>query len=210
MTENRKVWNQVQLLSATAKAAGTYNDFTEFTVRSGAKYILGFYVAVADAKPTDGENGIAIIRINSTDLGVSNETLIGPTILPDGDAATTTTAQKKKWYPWTIPIPSGVEKPGIVFSITTNVAKELLDRVQDSGKTPSSIVDEEGLSQVSDLDALRKMAEQVLADNPDQVATYQGGKTTVIGWFVGQIMKQSKGKANPQMVREILEELLAS
>ncbi len=94
--------------------------------------------------------------------------------------------------------------------ITTNVAKELLDKVQDSGKTPSSIVDEEGLSQVSDLDALRQMAQQVLADNPDQVATYQGGKTTVIGWFVGQIMKQSKGKANPQLVREILEELLAS
>jgi aspartyl-tRNA(Asn)/glutamyl-tRNA(Gln) amidotransferase subunit B len=93
--------------------------------------------------------------------------------------------------------------------ITTNVAKELLDKVQDRGMTPSSIVEDEGLAQVSDQDALRKMAEQVLADNPDQVATYRGGKTTVIGWFVGQIMKQSKGKANPQMVREILEELLA-
>ncbi|HEY70870.1 MAG TPA: Asp-tRNA(Asn)/Glu-tRNA(Gln) amidotransferase subunit GatB [Anaerolineae bacterium] len=94
--------------------------------------------------------------------------------------------------------------------ITTNIAKELLDKVQESGKAPSSIVEEEGLSQVSDQAALRKMAEQVLADNPDQVATYRGGKTTVIGWFVGQIMKQSKGKANPQMVREILEELLAN
>jgi aspartyl-tRNA(Asn)/glutamyl-tRNA(Gln) amidotransferase subunit B len=93
--------------------------------------------------------------------------------------------------------------------ITTNVAKELLDKVQDSGKDPTSIVDAEGLAQVSDQSALRQMAENVLADNPDQVGTYKGGKTTVIGWFVGQIMKQSKGKANPQMVREILEELLA-
>jgi aspartyl-tRNA(Asn)/glutamyl-tRNA(Gln) amidotransferase subunit B len=92
--------------------------------------------------------------------------------------------------------------------ITTNVAKELLDKVQDSGKSPRSIVEEEGLAQVSDESALRTLAEQVLVDNPEQVETYKGGKTTVIGWFVGQVMKQSKGKANPQMVRQILEDLL--
>lgn len=93
--------------------------------------------------------------------------------------------------------------------ITTNVAKDLLDKVQDSGESPRTIVKEEGLAQVSDEAALRSLAEQVLADNPDQVETYKGGKATVIGWFVGQIMKQSKGKANPQIVRQILESLLA-
>jgi aspartyl-tRNA(Asn)/glutamyl-tRNA(Gln) amidotransferase subunit B len=92
--------------------------------------------------------------------------------------------------------------------ITTNVAKELLDKVEDSGETPSSIVEAEGLSQVSDESALVGMAKTVLEQNPEQVETYLGGKTTVIGWFVGQVMKQSKGKANPQMVREILEDLL--
>ncbi len=92
--------------------------------------------------------------------------------------------------------------------ITTNVAKELLDKVQDSGRSPRSIVEEEGLAQVSDESALRTLAEQVLVDNPEQVETYKGGKTTVIGWFVGQVMKQSKGKANPQMVRQIFEDLL--
>ena len=93
--------------------------------------------------------------------------------------------------------------------ITTNVAKDLLDKVQDSGESPRTIVKEEGLAQVSDEAALHSLAEQVLADNPDQVETYKGGKATVIGWFVGQIMKQSKGKANPQIVRQILESLLA-
>lgn len=92
--------------------------------------------------------------------------------------------------------------------ITTNVAKELLAKVEDSGESPLSIVESEGLAQVSDESALLAMAQKVLDDNPDQVETYRGGKTTVIGWFVGQIMKQSKGKANPQMVREILEDLL--
>lgn len=93
--------------------------------------------------------------------------------------------------------------------ITTNIAKELLDKVQDSGKSPQSIVEEEGLAQVSDESALRSLAEQVLANNPEQVETYKGGKTTVIGWFVGQVMKQSQGKANPQIVRQLLEDLLA-
>ena len=93
--------------------------------------------------------------------------------------------------------------------ITTNIAKELLDKVQDSGKSPQSIVEEEGLAQVSDESALRSLAEQVLVNNPEQVETYKGGKTTVIGWFVGQVMKQSQGKANPQIVRQLLEDLLA-
>jgi aspartyl-tRNA(Asn)/glutamyl-tRNA(Gln) amidotransferase subunit B len=92
--------------------------------------------------------------------------------------------------------------------ITTNVAKELLEKVEESGESPVKIVEAEGLSQVSDESALLDMARMVLEQNPEQVETYQGGKTTVIGWFVGQVMKQSKGKANPQMVREILEDLL--
>ena len=50
---------------------------------------------------------------------------------------------------------------------------------------------------------------EVITDNPDQVATYQGGKTTIIGWFVGQVMKKSRGKADPQLTRSILEELLS-
>ncbi len=92
--------------------------------------------------------------------------------------------------------------------ITTNVAKELLEKVEASGDSPVNIVEAEGLSQVSDESALLDMAKAVLEQNPEQVETYLGGKTTVIGWFVGQVMKGSKGKANPQMVREILEELL--
>ena len=50
---------------------------------------------------------------------------------------------------------------------------------------------------------------KVIENNPDQVATYKGGKTTIIGWFVGQVMKQSRGKADPQLTRSILEELLS-
>jgi aspartyl-tRNA(Asn)/glutamyl-tRNA(Gln) amidotransferase subunit B len=94
--------------------------------------------------------------------------------------------------------------------ITATTGKELLELVQRSGKSPGAIVKEQGLAQVSDEDTLRALAAQVIAESPEQVATYQGGKQTVIGWFVGQLMRKTQGKANPQLARAILEELLQS
>jgi aspartyl-tRNA(Asn)/glutamyl-tRNA(Gln) amidotransferase subunit B len=93
--------------------------------------------------------------------------------------------------------------------ITTSTGKALLDKVEESGRKPQEIVEEEGLAQVSDDETLRSLASEILSANPEQVATYQDGKTTVIGWFVGQVMQKTRGKANPQMVKVIFEELLS-
>jgi aspartyl-tRNA(Asn)/glutamyl-tRNA(Gln) amidotransferase subunit B len=93
-------------------------------------------------------------------------------------------------------------------AITISTGKKLLEKVEDSGKAPEEIVKNEGLAQVSDDSALRAMAEAVVAENAEQAEIYRNGKTSVIGWFVGQIMRKSGGKANPQMVKQILEELL--
>ncbi len=73
---------------------------------------------------------------------------------------------------------------------------------------PAEIVKREGLAQVSDAGQLRQMAVEVLEANPEQVASYQSGKESLIGWFVGQIMARSKGKADPKAVKDILVELL--
>jgi aspartyl-tRNA(Asn)/glutamyl-tRNA(Gln) amidotransferase subunit B len=94
-------------------------------------------------------------------------------------------------------------------TINTSTGKSLLDKVQDSGRSPTEIVESEGLAKVSDEDAIREVCAEVVAENPEQVATYQGGKTGLIGWFVGQVMKKSRGKADPQMAKAILEELLS-
>jgi aspartyl-tRNA(Asn)/glutamyl-tRNA(Gln) amidotransferase subunit B len=93
--------------------------------------------------------------------------------------------------------------------VNTSTGKALLEKVQASGRTPAEIVQAEGLARVSDQDAIRAVCAQVLAESPDQVATYKAGKTTLIGWFVGQVMKKMRGKADPQMARSILEEMLA-
>lgn len=94
-------------------------------------------------------------------------------------------------------------------TINVSTGKALVVKVQDSGKTPKEIVESEGLAQVSDEDAIRSLVEQVIAANPNEVASFQEGKTTIIGWFVGQVMRASRGKANPQTVKRLLEELLS-
>lgn len=92
--------------------------------------------------------------------------------------------------------------------INTNTGKDLLEKVDSSGRPPREIVETEGLSQVSDESALLEVAKGVIGANQQQVETYRAGKTTVLGWFVGQVMRQTQGKANPQRVKEILERLL--
>lgn len=94
-------------------------------------------------------------------------------------------------------------------AITGSTAKELLEKVETTGQPPKEIVEAEGLAQVSDEEALRGMAEQIIADHPEQVDTYKGGKVAILGWFVGQIMSRTRGKANPQLARSIFEELLS-
>jgi aspartyl-tRNA(Asn)/glutamyl-tRNA(Gln) amidotransferase subunit B len=92
--------------------------------------------------------------------------------------------------------------------ITVNTGKALLERVEESGRAPGELVAAEGLAQVSDADTLRTLGRQVVEANPEQAAAYRGGKETLIGWFVGQVMRASGGKADPNLARAILEELL--
>ncbi|MEA4908358.1 MAG: Asp-tRNA(Asn)/Glu-tRNA(Gln) amidotransferase subunit GatB, partial [Anaerolineaceae bacterium] len=93
-------------------------------------------------------------------------------------------------------------------TINTSTGKSLLGKVEDSGRSPAAIVEQEGLAKVSDDSAIRNVVQAVLDANPKEVESYRAGKVTLIGWFVGQVMKQMRGKADPGMARQILEELL--
>lgn len=92
--------------------------------------------------------------------------------------------------------------------INSSIGKNLLDKIEASGKSPAAIVEAEGMALVSDDSAIRAACEAVVAENPNEVNSYKGGKVTLIGWFVGQVMKKMRGKADPQVSRRILEELL--
>jgi aspartyl-tRNA(Asn)/glutamyl-tRNA(Gln) amidotransferase subunit B len=93
-------------------------------------------------------------------------------------------------------------------AINNSTGKTLLGKVQESGKTPAQIVEGEGLARVSDDAAIRAVVEQVLAESPNEAAAYRSGKVTLMGWFVGQVMKKMRGKADPQLARQMLEKLL--
>ncbi|HLE15184.1 MAG TPA: hypothetical protein VI776_10580, partial [Anaerolineales bacterium] len=94
-------------------------------------------------------------------------------------------------------------------TINASTGKALLEKVEEGGHAPAEIVKDEGLARVSDDSAIRGIAAAIVDENPGQVESYKSGKVTLIGWFVGQVMKQSQGKADPQLARAILEELLA-
>ena len=78
-----------------------------------------------------------------------------------------------------------------------------------SGKTARNIVDEKGLKQVTDQSEIAKVIDQVIAENPKMVEQYLAGKDKLLGFFVGQAMKLTKGKANPKMLNEILKNKLS-
>lgn len=94
-------------------------------------------------------------------------------------------------------------------TISLKVAREIFPELYASGKSPEQIVREKGLTQVSDKGALEKIIDEVMAKNQAQVAQYRSGKETVLGFFVGQVMKASGGKANPGKVNELLKKKLA-
>jgi glutaminyl-tRNA synthetase len=88
--------------------------------------------------------------------------------------------------------------------ISSRIAKDVFGVMLESGRSPKEIVEEQGLEQLSDTSALTEIVNNVLAAHPDQVAAYRGGKSGLLGFFVGQVMRQTQGRANPQLVRELV------
>ncbi|MEP3244821.1 MAG: Asp-tRNA(Asn)/Glu-tRNA(Gln) amidotransferase subunit GatB [Sneathiella sp.] len=90
-------------------------------------------------------------------------------------------------------------------TISNRIAKEVFEDMFDSGKAAADIVEEKGLKQVSDTGAIEKAIDDVIATNMDKVEEYRGGKDKLLGFFVGQVMKATGGKANPAVVNKILK-----
>ncbi len=88
--------------------------------------------------------------------------------------------------------------------ISNTIAKQVFELMLQSEDAPAVIVEREGLAQVSDSGAIESVVQAILDANPGQLAAYRGGKTKLLGFFVGQCMSQMKGKANPQMVNDVL------
>jgi aspartyl-tRNA(Asn)/glutamyl-tRNA(Gln) amidotransferase subunit B len=93
-------------------------------------------------------------------------------------------------------------------TISGRMAKEVFEIMVDTGKTPDAVVEEHGMKQITDTGAIDAAVDKILAENADKAAQYKAGKTQVMGWFVGQVMKATQGKANPGMCSEALKKKL--
>ncbi|MBV9308958.1 MAG: Asp-tRNA(Asn)/Glu-tRNA(Gln) amidotransferase subunit GatB, partial [Acidobacteriaceae bacterium] len=92
--------------------------------------------------------------------------------------------------------------------LSGKLAKEILPKMFESGESASAIIEREGLKQISDMGALEKLVDEAIAANPKQVEQYKAGKTGLLGFLVGQVMKASRGQANPAAVNEALKKKL--
>jgi aspartyl-tRNA(Asn)/glutamyl-tRNA(Gln) amidotransferase subunit B len=88
--------------------------------------------------------------------------------------------------------------------LSSKTAKELFEALWDNGGTVDTLIEELGLKQMSDTGELEAIVVQIMTDNPDQVEQLREGKDKVLGFFVGQVMKATKGKANPKQVNELI------
>ena len=92
--------------------------------------------------------------------------------------------------------------------ISGKIAKTVFDEMFSTSNSPKSIIELRGLSQLSNPAEIAAVVDRVLAANPEQLAAYRAGKTKMFGFFVGQIMKETEGKANPKLVNDLLQERL--
>ena len=94
-------------------------------------------------------------------------------------------------------------------TITSKQGKVVFEKMLTTKKLPSEIIKEEGMEQVNDTGTIEKIVESVLAANPQAVVDFKNGKTNALGWLMGQVMKESHGKANPKQATELLKERLS-
>jgi aspartyl-tRNA(Asn)/glutamyl-tRNA(Gln) amidotransferase subunit B len=122
-------------------------------------------------------------------------------------AATGITLANLKFKPESI-----IELTGLVDAktISSSAAQQVFAEMFETGKSPAAIVQEKGLAQVSDTGAIEKFCDEVITANPGPAADFKSGKTAALNFLKGQVMKLSKGKANPALVGEILERKLKS
>jgi aspartyl-tRNA(Asn)/glutamyl-tRNA(Gln) amidotransferase subunit B len=94
-------------------------------------------------------------------------------------------------------------------TISGKMAKDIIPDMYKTGKSPQKIIEEKGLVQITDEGELAKTITAIILANPNQLKDYRGGKEKLFGFFVGQVMKATQGKANPQLVNDMLKKMLA-
>jgi aspartyl-tRNA(Asn)/glutamyl-tRNA(Gln) amidotransferase subunit B len=145
------------------------------------------------------------LRMGPEEILAANENLPAGVMRGDSAAWKFETVEDLKFKPEAIIELVGLEE---TKTISSSAAKQVFTEMFDTGKSPAAIVQEKGLAQVSDTGALEKFCDEVIAANPGPANDFKSGKAAALNFLKGQVMKLSKGKANPAVVGEILERKL--
>ena len=94
-------------------------------------------------------------------------------------------------------------------TISTKIAKDVFEEMAQTGESPNSIVESKGLVQISDESVINPIIDDIISKNPDNVEKYKAGNKKLLGFFVGQVLKATNGKANPKVVNELVAKRLA-
>ena len=187
--------------------AETREKQPEFRTEKMARYISEFGLPEYDADILTGTKKLADIFEATTEIchnpkKVSNW-LMGETmrLLKDREMD----ADKITFSPKYLAALIKMTEKG---EINSSVAKEVFEHVFDENVDPAAYVEEHGLKMDNDSDAIKGIVETVVANNPQSVADYKAGKKKAVGFLVGQVMKETKGKANPQVINQMLTEVL--
>ena len=187
--------------------AETREKQPEFRTEKMARYISEFGLPEYDADILTGTKKLADIFEATTEIchnpkKVSNW-LMGETmrLLKDREMD----ADRINFSPKYLAVLIEMTEKG---EINSSVAKEVFEHVFDENVDPAAYVEEHGLKMDNDSDAIKGIVETVVANNPQSVADYKAGKKKAVGFLVGQVMKETKGKANPQVINQMLTEVL--
>ena len=93
-------------------------------------------------------------------------------------------------------------------TISNNIAKSLIIDILKTGEDANALVEKKGLSVISDESSILPIVQKIISSNPEQVAAYKGGRDKLFGFFVGQAMKETKGRANPQLLNKLIKQEL--
>jgi len=171
------------------KAEFGLSDFDVETLTSTRELSLWFEEAAKKAKSPKRAANLILSELLAV-LNEKNQTIADVNITPEHIAELADALEGNK--------------------ITSKQGKAVFAKMLETGKLPSVIIKEEGMEQVSDAGAIEKIVDDVIAANPKAIADYKGGKTNVVGWLMGQVMKESHGKANPKQATELLNKKLSA
>jgi aspartyl-tRNA(Asn)/glutamyl-tRNA(Gln) amidotransferase subunit B len=162
------------------------------------RLVAAYGLSIDDARTLIGERALADLLDDAAALHASGAKAIANWILSERDARI-------------VPAPHLAALVKLVDDavISGKIAKDVLRTMAETGDAPEAIVEREGLRQITDTGAIEALARQIVEANPKQAAQYRGGKDNLLGFFVGQLMKASGGKANPALASELLKKILA-